>query len=142
MAITVYFDGACTKNPGGHIACGIFIRDGLEVLQRHGFYAGQDETTTSNVAEYTALIHALQFLKQNGYADREIKIKGDSQLVIKQMSGRWKIKAGAYVEVAKQAERLVEEFSNIRFVWISRDENTICDELAENVLLRFSENAL
>ena len=132
--ITVEFDGACWPNPKGRAAGGVYIADGDDLLVNRGFYIGRGKGMSSNVAEYAALIEALKYLKANGYTDEKILVKGDSQLVINQMSGRWKVKKGIYKEHALAALSLSEEFTDLSFEWVSRDFNTTCDELAECAL--------
>ena len=133
--IIAYFDGGCWPNPGGEAAAGVFIEDGPDTLLKEGFYVGNDSAMSCNVAEYEGLIYVLQFLKDKGFTDKKILVRGDSKLVINQMAGRWKIKQGLYFDSAIQAKALVEGFTDISFEWIPRDENTICDELAEDVLV-------
>ena len=130
--ITVEFDGGCWPNPGGVATCGVYITDGDKALMRQGFSVGSGDDMSNNVAEYAGLIHGLQFLKKRGFTDREIIVRGDSKLVINQMSGRYKIKKGLYVDYALKAKKLVAEFSDINFAWCPRDDNEIADSLAEN----------
>jgi ribonuclease HI len=85
--ITAYFDGLCyPKNPCGVAAYGYLIyRDG-EIIHR-GFRAvGEGKGMTNNVAEYEGLKAAAMWLHDNGIEEK-ILIKGDSQLVMKQMMG-------------------------------------------------------
>ncbi len=129
--LTVYFDGSCWPNPNGVAAAGVYVKDGSDILLQEGFYVGTGETMSCNVAEYSGLARGLDFLKQKGFTDRKIVVRGDSKMVIKQMSGKWKIKKGLYVEAAVKAMLLAEQFANISFEWIPRWQNEICDELAE-----------
>ena len=132
--INVEFDGACRPNPNGRTAGGVYIKSGEDVLMQEGFYIGEGKGMSSNVAEYAALIEAMTYLEDKGYCDSEILFRGDSKLVIMQMSGRWKVKSGLYKEYALAALELKQAFSNIGFEWVSRDSNTTCDELAERAL--------
>ena len=132
--IVVEFDGACWPNPKGRASAGVLIRDGDDVLVQKGFYIGRGKGMSSNVAEYVALIEALKYLKAGGFADEPIIVRGDSKLVIMQMSGRWKIKKGIYKEHALSALNMKQGFSDISFEWVSRELNTTCDELAEHAL--------
>lgn len=126
--IKAYFDGACTENPIGQCACGIHITDGEGVLFSEGYYLGR--CGGSNTAEYEGLIRVLEWLSLT----EPVIIYGDSKLVINQMSGRWKIKKGLYKESALKAKALVEQFTHIQFKWIPREQNEICDELAEDAI--------
>lgn len=146
--ITAYFDGACTLNPIGHCACGVLISDDNEVLLEQGYYLGK--CGGSNTAEYEGLIRILEFLISSEHLRRtnvkynkaQIEIYGDSKLVIQQMTGKWKIKKGLYKESALKAQTLTENFRDITFKWIPRDDNEVCDELAEDAILTWqNENA-
>lgn len=132
----VYFDGGCWPNPGGDATFGVFIEADGKVILREGFYIGQGDDLSSNVAEYHGLIYALEFLKRGGYTGREIIVRGDSKLVINQMSGRWRIKKGLYIEAAAIAQKLVAEFADISFQWVPREQNELCDSLAAEALCR------
>ncbi len=134
MKLIAYFDGCCYPNPEGVATAGVFIKDGRKTLLKEGFQVGIDCVTSCNVAEYEGLIRALQFLKQKGFTDRKIIIRGDSNLVINQMSGKWRIRDGLYTGFAIKAKSLAKEFSDLIFEWVSRDKNTICDTLATEAL--------
>ena len=90
--ITIYFDGLCRpRNPGGIATYGYVIyKDGEKVKSGCGV-VGSGAGMTNNVAEYSALKRAAEWVSRNG-GDDEIVIKGDSQLVIHQMDGTWQIK--------------------------------------------------
>ena len=133
--ITVEFDGACWPNPKGRASAGVKIGNDKTVLLEKGFYIGRGRGMSSNVAEYCGLIEALKYLKVNGYCDESIKVCGDSKLVINQMLGKWRIKKGLYKDHALFALKLKQSFTDISFEWVSRDENTTCDELAELALI-------
>lgn len=132
--IIAYFDGACWPNPGGRAAYGCFVRDGDKVLLEAGFPIGEGETMSCNVAEYAGVIQILKFLKEKRFTKRRIVIRGDSKLVFKQMSGKWKIKNGLYADDARKAKKLAADFTALRFEWIRRERNRTCDALADNVL--------
>ncbi len=132
--IEVDFDGACWPNPNGAASCGCYIRDGDKTLLREGTFIGSGDGMSSNLAEYRGLIRALEFLRQVGCLDRQIVIRSDSKLVIQQMLGKWKIKGGLYAEVARWAQEIATEFENLTFEWVRREENEICDSLAEDAL--------
>jgi len=89
--ITVYFDGLCyPKNPCGVAAFGYLVLRSGQVVHK-GFRAvGEGRGMTNNVAEYEGLMAAAQWIADEGIEER-IVIKGDSQLVIKQMKGEWKV---------------------------------------------------
>ena len=128
--IEAYFDGLCEPNPGGVATYGFVVRkDGKTVYEGHGL-AGTPKTpqATNNVAEYTGLIKALEWLlgqKTGG----PIIIRGDSDLVIKQVKGLYKVKSGLLAPLHRRVKELQEEFKDISFEWIQRERNSDADRL-------------
>ena len=127
--ITIYFDGLCRpKNPGGVATYGYVIyRDGKKVKSGYGV-VGSGAGMTNNVAEYSALKHAVEWVSRNSMKD-EIVIKGDSQLVIHQMNGTWQIKSATSKKFVPEIRRLLEG-RKTRFIWISREQNAEADQLS------------
>ncbi len=132
--ITVNFDGSCWPNPKGRASGAYHITQDDNVLASQGFYIGRGRGMSSNCSEYAAYIEALRFLKVNDLMFEKILVRGDSKLVINQMSGKWRIKKGIYKDKAEHALSFTKDFPDISFEWISRELNTICDALAENAL--------
>jgi ribonuclease HI len=130
-----YFDGACEPhNPGGAMGFGALIILGGEILYTESGMLPAAKTNSNNVAEYRALIMLLERLMAMEMADQQIEIRGDSNLVIKQMSGDWKIKTnggGLYVPMAQKARALAAKFKHLRFKWIPREQNCQADELSK-----------
>ena len=130
--IEVYFDGLCQPiNPGG-ISCYAFIvkSDGRIIHTDYGV-AGKpfSEDSTNNVAEYTALAKALQWLLANNFSSNRVEIKSDSQLVVNQLTGDYKVKARRILPLYKQVLLLKAKFQNIQIKWIPRDKNREADRL-------------
>lgn len=134
MDIEAYFDGLCLpKNPGG-IACFAFIikKDGKVLHSGSGLAAEpMSEQATNNVAEYTALVRALEWLYDNGYASSRIVVKGDSQLVVKQMSGEFKVKNRQIIPLFQKAAVLRKKFADLTIAWVPREQNGDADRLSE-----------
>ncbi len=134
--ITVYFDGLCyPRNPCGVAAYGYLVyRDG-ELIHR-GFRAvGEGKGMTNNVAEYEGLMAAAQWLKDEGIREK-IVIKGDSQLVIKQMKGEWKISSATSKKYVPEIRRLLEG-KDVSFSWVARGENEEADKLSRVAYKRY-----
>ena len=127
--ITIYFDGLCRpKNPGGVATYGYLIyQDGKKVKSGYGVI-GSGAGMTNNVAEYTALRQAAEWVSQNN-PDKEIVIKGDSQLVILQMNGTWQVRSATSKKFVPEIRRLLEG-RNTHFIWIPREQNIEADELS------------
>lgn len=130
----LYFDGSCEPvNPNGDMGMGILLKKNSEVIAAIGhkirFGTFGYDRTTNNLAEYLALKKGLEVAVENGA--RQLIIYGDSQLVIKQMSGEWAIKGGVYATTAKLCKKLDSEFLRTSYRWIPREENTHADKLSK-----------
>jgi len=131
--ILAWFDGCCEPtNPGGHAAYGVVIEvDGVTKLMT-GSYVGCGSKISNNVAEYAGVIRILEELR--GIPGTAI-IHGDSKLVINQLGGKWKSKGGLYVPFMKQAKALLAPIADrVKFKWIPREQNEMCDGLSKDVL--------
>ena len=129
--IVVYFDGLCQPvNPGG-IACYAFLirRDGKIVHSEYGLAAKPySNDSTNNVAEYTALIKALEWLSRNQPRE-SIRIRSDSKLVVSQINGEYKVKSKRIIPLYRQAMSLKNSFPSIEIAWVPRQENREPDVL-------------
>ena len=125
VQVKVNIDGASKGNPGP-AAVGICISDVEGVpLYEEGRLIGR---TTNNVAEYRALIHALEILVENG-APRAFFFS-DSQLLVNQINGKWKIKNPDMRDLAMEAQRLRRRLAGFQIVHVRREQNRRADELA------------
>ncbi len=139
--IHAFFDGCCEPiNPGGTASYGVVILRGKEVIHKASeiFYPikGHERETSNNVAEYSGFRHILQWLIAQGLNAEPIEVRGDSNLVIQQMFGYWRIKQGFYVPIAKECRQLLMQFPHIRGAWIPRAQNSLADELSKAGLLK------
>jgi ribonuclease HI len=140
--IVVNFDGLCEpKNPGGVATYGIVVREGERKIHEESGLAYAKPWTdeaSNNVAEYSALIHALEWLETNGYRDSEILIRGDSKLIINQLNGKFKVKAPRIVELFHRARELSTHFRNVKVEWVDRSLNKEADLLSRIAYSRFT----
>ena len=128
QTVSIYTDGGARGNPG-HAAIGVVI-DGAG----YGEYIGE---TTNNVAEYKAVISALKTATKNLKTEArqtELVIHIDSQLIARQITGKYKIKLPHLKELCDEARALMENFAAVRFVEIPREENTQADALVNSTL--------
>ena len=135
--VEVHFDGACDPAPGGGIATYGFevTGEGFDHHESGLAVRPWSPHATNNVAEYTAATRALEFLRSKGY-DGGVVVLGDSQLVIRQLRGEYEVKAPhlkAYYDHLRELARL---FSEVRWEWIPREENTVADALSKEALAR------
>jgi len=127
--LEVWVDGLCEPvNPGGTACYGYVIKeDGKTICTNYGTI-GKGPNMTNNVAEYTALIRALQKIKSLKLSEQKILVKSDSRLVALGMSQNWKIKAPRILPLYDQAKALAAGV-NVTFQWIPREQNQEADEL-------------
>jgi len=127
--IVVYIDGGSRGNPGP-AAAGFVLTDPAGArLQARAFFIGK---TTNNVAEYTAIIKALEAAKQIGA--KQLNVFSDSELLVKQINGQYKVKSEQIRPLFRQAVCLLNEFENWKVQHISRDENEQADKLVNQAL--------
>ncbi|MBW9141940.1 MAG: ribonuclease HI family protein [Candidatus Aramenus sp.] len=125
-----YFDGLCEpRNPGGIATYGyvIYLDDG-RAIRRYGLAEKPfSPNSTNNVAEYTGVICLMEEMISLGV--RSPVIKGDSQLVVRQLNGEYKVKAKRILPLYERAVKLKEKL-NATVMWVPREENKEADELS------------
>jgi ribonuclease HI len=129
FAITANIDGGARGNPGP-AAYGVVIRNAKgEILEELGEYIGLQ---TNNVAEYSGLLAALE------YAERErivsIKILSDSELLVRQMRGQYRVKNSALKELYDRAQAMVRKLQKFSIEHVLRESNRDADRLVNQVL--------
>lgn len=122
--LEIYIDGASKGNPG-HAGIGVIICQNGEILKNISSYIGE---ATNNVAEYTALIYALEeaLLIKATHLD----IKTDSQLLYCQIKKEYKVKHPNIIGLYNRAIRLISGFQNVQIEHIDREQNRGADKLA------------
>lgn len=124
-AWVVNTDGGARGNPGPGGA-GIVVRTPAgEVACAGGAYLG---TVTNNVAEYEALLWGLRAAAARGA--RTVEVRADSELVVKQLRGEYRVKNEGLKPLFVAAQQLVRRFDSVRFVHVRRAENAEADALA------------
>lgn len=129
-SIIVYTDGGARGNPGP-AGAGVFIQhDGktTEVKQ----YLGPLQT--NNWAEYEAVVIALGKLQEMGQIGRDIDFRLDSQLVVEQLKGSWKIKEPNLKAQVAKVHGLLKDFGTVTFTYVPRAENKEADRLVNEAL--------
>jgi ribonuclease HI len=129
--IKVFYDGSCEPvNPGGNLGAGCVIFDGETKIHEISKFWPAKEENSNNVGEYLALVEGMEWLAKNNQREAAIVFHGDNMMTVKQMNGEWKAKKGLYLEAYRKAKKLREQFKNMRFEWIPREENYLADELS------------
>ena len=132
--VQVHFDGAC-QPPHRGIATYGFTVEGSGFTHEEGGLAVTPGTpsATNNVAEYTAAIRGLEWLRARGYSGMVLLV-GDSQLVIRQLTGEYAVRAEHLEAYRERLRQLIAGFSEVRLVWVPREENRRADELSKHAL--------
>ena len=122
--LTLQFDGGSRGNPGPAAAGVVILADNIPIVTI-GKYIG---SATNNVAEYTGLIVAMEEAQKLG-ATRVI-IRGDSELVIKQMLGVYRVKHPAMKLLYEKAQKLFKSFDSAKIEHNYREKNELADKMA------------
>lgn len=134
--IIIYVDGGSRGNPGPAGVGFLFYNERGEILKSFSEYLG--ENLTNNEAEYQAIILALQKFKQvfgkKLAKNSEIEIRSDSELLIKQLKGEYKILDPKIQPLFLKVWNLRLDFKKVNFRLISREKNSQADRLVNEVL--------
>jgi ribonuclease HI len=124
LRVIVHVDGGSRGNPGP-AAAGVVVScpDGV-VLHEAGLYLGR---ATNNVAEYRGLLAGLEAAKAMEAA--EVQVLSDSELLVRQMNGEYRVRNAALQPLHEQALGLAEKFAACTFRHIRREKNLRADEL-------------
>lgn len=130
MKLIIEADGGSRGNPGLSGAGAVVIDAASgNILREISEAVG---IATNNVAEYSAVIFALEVAFEIDPA-AEIVVRMDSKLVVEQMSGRWKIKHPDMLSLGARVQQLISG-KNVEFVWIPREQNVLADALANKAM--------
>jgi ribonuclease HI len=125
----LWTDGGARGNPGpaayGYV---LEAHDGT-VLAAHGEAIGE---ATNNVAEYRALVAGLE--KAVELAVDEVEVVSDSELLVKQMRGEYKVKNEALRELSDEAKSLERHLRTVRYTAVRREHNELADRLVNEAL--------
>jgi len=132
--IIIHTDGGSRGNPG-EAAIGIVIESVLTGKKEYGEYIGH---ATNNQAEYQAVVFALKKAKllfgKKNTKEMEIEIKSDSELLVKQLNGEYKIKEENLIPLFIKIWNLKQDFGKMLFTLISREKNKEADKLVNKEL--------
>jgi ribonuclease HI len=128
--LTIHTDGASRGNPGAAAYAYVIARKGATAIEDAGCLGEM----TNNQAEYTALVKALEHALKLGAAHRVV-LHSDSELMVKQMKGEYKVKNGELRPLYQRARDLAERFTGgVSFVHVRRELNKRADQLCNLAL--------
>jgi ribonuclease HI len=126
--LTIYTDGAARGNPGPAAFAYVIEKDGGPPVERKGTLG----SATNNVAEYTALVRALEQAGRLG--GRRLLIHSDSELLVKQMNGQYQVKNPELLALYQEAKELCRGFDAVTIRHVRREQNRRADRLCNEAL--------
>jgi ribonuclease HI len=127
--LRIHTDGAARGNPGPAAFAYVIDQDGAEPIQEAGCLGRM----TNNQAEYTALVRALEHAARLGVEHR-LLIHSDSELLVKQMNGEYRVKDDSLRALYEQAQKLRDRFAGVTIRHIRRAQNSEADRLCNEAL--------
>ena len=127
--IVANIDGGARGNPGP-AAYGVVVRNAKgETIKEWGEYLG---VQTNNVAEYSGLIAALEYAVRENH--KSVKVLSDSELLVRQMRGQYKVKNPALRELFERAQTLTRKLGHFSIEHVMRERNREADRLVNQAL--------
>ncbi len=129
VKLTMFADGGSRGNPGPAASGAVLYDDAGNVVREVGTYLG---VTTNNVAEWTGLITGLEAARDLGAS--EVVVRLDSELVVKQLSGAYKVKHPNLIPLHAKARTLLRSFARVDIGHVRRKANAAADALVNQTL--------
>ena len=126
---TLYADGGSRGNPGPAASGAVLYDEHGAVVEEIGTFLG---VATNNVAEWTALLEGLKAALARGVS--EIAVRMDSELVVKQLSGAYRVKHPGLIPLHAQAKTLLRQFEAVDVRHVPRKANAAADAVVNQVL--------
>ena len=128
-AVDLYVDGAADLHSKTAGIGGVFYQEGDEIASFSEYY----DDATNNEAEYSALIHGLHMAKEMNVAS--ISIYSDSQLIVNQVNGEFRVKHENMIPLHAEATELLDDFDSWSLEYIPRDDNAVADKLCKAAMM-------
>ncbi|HTX60050.1 MAG TPA: ribonuclease HI family protein [Verrucomicrobiae bacterium] len=126
---TLFADGGSRGNPGPAASGAVLLDAGGEVIAESGRFLG---VATNNVAEWTALLLGLEAAAERGI--RRLAVRLDSELVVKQLRGEYRVKHADLQPLHRKATALLRRFEHVDVRHVPRKQNALADRLVNHVL--------
>lgn len=125
----LFADGGSRGNPGPAASAAVLLGSDGVLLEEISAYLGE---ATNNVAEWTALLLGLEAARKRGI--HRLVVRLDSELVVRQLRGEYRVKHSGLQPLYQRAVRLLEGFEKVEIGHVPREENTVADRLVNRVL--------
>ena len=129
MKATLWTDGGARGNPGPAAFAYVLEAEDGTVIDARGEAIG---TATNNVAEYAALVAGLERALEAGVV--ELEVVSDSELLVKQMRGEYRVKNKALQDLVLDASRLARKIHRVTYTAVRREHNVLADKLVNEAL--------
>lgn len=129
MTAILFADGGSRGNPGPAALGAVLVDESGGLLREVGEFLG---TTTNNVAEWSALLAGLTAALEMGIDD--LKVRLDSELVVRQLSGDYRVKHPDLVPLHQRARSLMRRFAHVEVRHVPRKQNALADAVVNAVL--------
>jgi ribonuclease HI len=126
---TLFADGGSRGNPGPAASGAVLFGEDGQVLREVGTFLG---VSTNNVAEWTGLLTGLEAALDLGVDDLAVRL--DSELVVKQISGAYRVKNAGLIPLHAKAKVLLRKFAHVDVQHVRRKQNAAADALVNQVL--------
>ena len=135
MKVRLFTDGGARGNPGPAASAYVLETNDGTVLAANGEAIG---VATNNVAEYRALTAGLAKALELGVS--EVEVVSDSELLVKQMRGEYKVKNAALIDLSLEAARLARRVGQVTYTAVRREHNVLADQLVNDALDAVTKN--
>jgi ribonuclease HI len=126
---TLFADGGSRGNPGPAASAAVLFDADGNLVEEIGAYLG---VATNNVAEWTALLLGLEAAAKRGI--RRLGVRLDSELVVKQLRGEYRVKHAGLQPLHRRAQQLLRGFAEVEIRHVPRKENALADRLVNRLL--------
>jgi ribonuclease HI len=126
---TLFADGGSRGNPGPAASGAVLLDPNGDLVEEIGAYLG---VATNNVAEWTALVLGLEAAAKRGI--RRLAVRLDSELVVKQLRGEYRVKHAGLQPLHRRAQQLLRRFAEVEIRHVPRKQNALADRLVNRLL--------
>jgi ribonuclease HI len=131
-AILIYCDGGARGNPGPAAVGAVVLDPSTDPPTRLATISERIGLATNNVAEYKALIAGLEAARE--HPARVVRVRADSQLLIRQLEGRYRVKNAGLRPLYEQARSMLAVYDEVDLAHVRREENVVADALVNDAL--------
>jgi len=129
LRLRLYSDGAARGNPGPAGAGAVLVEPSGQVVDKLGKFLGRQ---TNNYAEYQGLLMGLKRARELGVS--EVEVFADSELMIRQLGGRYQVKSPSLRPLYEEALQLLNKFERVKLVHVPREMNRAADEMSNRAI--------